>query len=123
MSSIFKNFFQKGQDENTPGEVEYIGEAPASTENVKVTIKVLGQVQGVGFRFTTKEAADQIGVTGVVRNENDGSVYVEAAGDKEQIDHFVDSLAKGPSPAASVDRVIVEYDSSIKNRDSFSQTY
>lgn len=34
-----------------------------------------GRVQGVGFRYLTRRAADLIGVTGWVRNERDGSVF------------------------------------------------
>lgn len=122
MSSIFKNFFDKGKENNTLGEVEYIGDAPSGGQTVKISAKIIGQVQGVGFRFTTKQAADQLGVSGIVRNENDGSVYTEAVGTKEQIDQFIDALAKGPSPAARVERVTVEYDESIEERDCFTQT-
>lgn len=122
MSSLFKNFFEKSQSDNKPGKIEYIGKEPTSDEQVKISVKIYGQVQGVGFRFSTKQAADQLGVGGIVRNENDGSVYVEANGTKEQINQLIDTLAKGPSPAATVDRIVVEYDNSIEERTTFSQT-
>lgn len=120
MSSIFKNFFDKGKENEFSGEIDYLGEEPQS-DPVKVSVKIYGQVQGVGFRFTTKQAADQLGVGGIVRNEPDGSVYVEANGTKEQIQQFLDALAKGPSPAANVNRIVVEYDNSIEERSDFSQ--
>lgn len=45
-----------------------------------------GRVQGVGFRYLTRRAADLIGVTGWVRNERDGSVILEIQGTEEQVD-------------------------------------
>ena len=45
-----------------------------------------GRVQGVGFRYLTRRAADLIGVTGWVRNEADGSVTLEIQGTEEQVD-------------------------------------
>lgn len=45
-----------------------------------------GRVQGVGFRYFTRRAADLIGVTGWVRNERDGSVTLEIQGTEEQVD-------------------------------------
>ena len=44
--------------------------------NVQLTIS--GQVQGVGFRWGTLQLAKQLGITGFVRNQADGTVYVEA---------------------------------------------
>ncbi len=46
----------------------------------------IGRVQGVGFRYLTRRAADLIGVTGWVRNERDGSVTLEIQGTEEQVD-------------------------------------
>lgn len=121
MSSIFKDFFEKGKN-NKPAEVEYIGEAPDSTDTIKISARVIGRVQGVGFRFTTKQAADQLGINGIVRNESDGSVYVEAVGTEEKINPFIETLAKGPSPSATVDRIVIEYDRNIEERNNFSQS-
>ena len=45
-----------------------------------------GRVQGVGFRYLTRRAADLIGFTGWVRNEADGSVTLEIQGTEEQVD-------------------------------------
>ena len=42
----------------------------------KIKMTVNGRVQGVGFRYMTKVVADLIGITGIVRNEDDGSVYI-----------------------------------------------
>ena len=48
-----------------------------------------GRVQGVGFRYNAKYAADTLGVTGWVRNEWDGTVTMEAQGLEESIDRLL----------------------------------
>ena len=47
-------------------------------EMKKINIKITGKVQGVFFRASTKAVADQMGIKGLVKNEKDGSVYIEA---------------------------------------------
>jgi len=48
-----------------------------------------GQVQGVGFRFTTCELAERFAVAGYVRNLRDGRVELVAEGDAEEVDRFI----------------------------------
>ncbi|WP_083540571.1 acylphosphatase [Marinilactibacillus sp. 15R] len=122
MGSIFDGFLKKRQKNAEAAEVEYINERDENLDKVKVSVKIYGTVQGVGFRFTTKQTADEIGVTGIVRNENDGSVYSEAVGTPEQIDQFIEALSKGPSPAAQVDKVVVKFDKNIEEKSNFSQS-
>lgn len=121
MSSIFDQFIQKGKNRKSNGTVEFENEWHDSSDPVKISAKVIGKVQGVGFRFSTKQVAMELGIGGIVRNESDGSVYVEANGSKEQIDHFIEALRKGPSPASEVDKVLVKYEESLKVRDKFTQ--
>ena len=85
----------------------------------KVKIRVEGIVQGVGFRYSTKILADRIHVYGIVKNLNDGSVYIEANGKPENIDHFIKEVRNSPSPSASVDKIFVEEDESIEERVKF----
>ena len=59
---------------------------------MKKYINVTGRVQGVGFRYTTYQLAIEIGLTGTVKNEDDGSVTIEAVGTKEQLDQFLEKL-------------------------------
>ena len=54
-----------------------------------------GWVQGVGFRYRARHAADLYGCTGWVRNEWDGSVIMEIQGTEEQIDAVILSIEKG----------------------------
>lgn len=51
-----------------------------------------GQVQGVGFRWTTCRVAQSHRVRGWVRNEPDGTVRCELEGDPRQIDVFLDAV-------------------------------
>ena len=46
-----------------------------------------GQVQGVGFRYRARHAADVHGCTGWVKNKSDGSVTMEIQDAEEQIGH------------------------------------
>ncbi len=62
-------------------------------------ITVKGKVQGVYFRLTTKAVADQLGVKGFVRNQEDGSVYIEAEGDDFALSSLVDFCKEGPDRA------------------------
>jgi acylphosphatase len=60
------------------------------------SIKVYGKVQGVGFRFYTQKTAREMGVKGYVKNERDGSVYIEAEAEAEIIQSFIHWVEKGP---------------------------
>jgi acylphosphatase len=65
---------------------------------------VVGRVQGVWFRGTTQDQARQLGLSGWVRNCEDGSVEAVACGSREALDKFRSWLHRGPR-AARVDRV------------------
>ena len=54
-----------------------------------------GSVQGVGFRFRARQAANLYGCTGWVRNEWDGSVVMEIQGTEEQIDRVILAVERG----------------------------
>lgn len=63
-----------------------------------------GRVQGVGFRWWTRRTADQLGIAGSVRNMEDGTVEVRAAGSSDTVREFESRLRHGPR-SASVDRL------------------
>ncbi|WP_192988420.1 acylphosphatase [Carnobacterium mobile] len=87
-------------------------------KKVKLTVK--GRVQGVGFRYMTKMVADQLGVFGIVRNESDGSVYIEANGEPEKIDAFIEEIRKSPSPSGKVEHIDLAEDATLPTKDNFS---
>lgn len=70
-------------------------------------ISITGKVQGVYFRATAADEARKLGLTGFVRNESDGSVYIEAEGEEEALQKLVDWSKHGP-PRAQVEEVQVK---------------
>lgn len=86
----------------------------------KVRIHVRGHVQGVGFRFTTQYQAQRIGnVGGIVKNEPDGSVLIEANGPEESVVRFIESLKKTNNRAILIDEITIVDDESIPERKDF----
>ncbi|MBM3821106.1 MAG: acylphosphatase [Acidimicrobiia bacterium] len=67
---------------------------------------VSGRVQGVGFRWFTRDAAVREGVTGWVHNLPDGRVEAFVEGDADAVDRVERALRRGPG-GARVDRVDV----------------
>jgi acylphosphatase len=57
---------------------------------------VRGRVHGVGFRDYTQRVASALGITGYVRNLDDGRVEVYAAGSQQQLSDLAAALRKGP---------------------------
>ena len=64
---------------------------------IRVHIFLSGRVQGVFFRLTTKEWADELGVKGWVRNLHDGRVEAVIEGEEEKVREMLDLMKKGPS--------------------------
>lgn len=82
-----------------------------------INIKVTGKVQGVFFRASTKAVADQIGIKGLVKNQKDGSVYIEAEASEALLELFLDWCKEGPEKSV-VENVEVA-DGEIKNYRNF----
>lgn len=61
-----------------------------------VTAIVTGLVHGVGFRYSTQARAQQLGLTGWVRNRPDGSVEIWAQGTADALARFSSFLERGP---------------------------
>ncbi len=64
-----------------------------------IHLLIKGKVQGVFYRATAKEVAEELGLTGWVKNTKDGDVEIVATGDKDQLDQFAIWCKKGPSKA------------------------
>lgn len=75
----------------------------AETQHAK-RFFVSGNVQEVGFRYFAKRAAEWLGLTGYVRNLNDGRVELYAAGTLEQLAELRRELERGPH-SGSVQKV------------------
>ncbi len=62
-------------------------------------VVVIGRVQGVFFRQTTKRKAQSLGLVGWVRNQSDGSVQLQATGPKGVVMQLIEWCRKGPATA------------------------
>lgn len=74
---------------------------------VRYRIKVKGKVQGVFYRSTAQAKAKELGLSGWVKNEEDGSVLIEAEGEEQKILKLIDWCKEGPGAAIVND---VEYE-------------
>lgn len=73
-------------------------------EKVSLRVTVYGAVQGVLFRSSTADKADDLGLQGYVRNLPDGaSVEVIAEGPKDKLKLLLDYVEKGPPRARITD--------------------
>ena len=82
---------------------------------------ISGKVQGVGYRYSVKLKAESLGISGFVRNQHDGSVFVVAQGEKTAMEHFVRWCYQGP-PAALV-RTIEKIPGTVDDFRNFSILY
>lgn len=82
--------------------------AHAHTMKQSVILTMYGRVQGVGLRYFVKQKADQLRVTGFVRNLANGNVYMEAEGEETSLQLFIHYCRQGPSHAR-VDKTDIQY--------------
>ncbi|MBU0708986.1 acylphosphatase [Patescibacteria group bacterium] len=81
-------------------------------------MKIYGRVQGVFFRANTVEKAQQLGLTGSVRNEPDGTVYIEAEGEEEILKRLLEWCYQGPQ-MGMVDNVNFEFSEKMRGYEDF----
>ncbi|HEY9708474.1 MAG TPA: acylphosphatase [Oculatellaceae cyanobacterium] len=81
----------------------------APQEQIRAHVFISGRVQGVGYRYSTMDEADRLGVNGWVRNLPDGRVEAVFEGSRQVVDEMMRWCHKG-STAAVVKDVAVEYE-------------
>ncbi len=88
--------------------------APHAEKAIRVTVE--GRVQGVGFRYTTRGVAQELGLTGWVRNLLNGAVEVWAQGSIDAVDQLQALLEHGPqgSFVKSVEFEVVDPDRTLE---------
>ncbi len=69
-----------------------------------IAMRIYGRVQGVFFRKHTKLKADELNIKGIVRNDPNGTVYIEAEGSLDAIRIFTDWCNIG-SPDSKVEKI------------------
>jgi len=77
-------------------------------ETKRIGAVVQGRVQGVGFRYFTRDRARDHGLSGWVRNREDGGVEFEAEGEAENVDAFIAEMKEGPALSNISDMTINE---------------
>ena len=80
----------------------------------KVHVMISGDVQGVWFRISTQDKANELGLTGWVKNLFSNAVEIVAEGDMENLSTLLGWLQDGP-PNAKVDKVSIEWEEQTEN--------
>lgn len=89
---------------------------------LRCQIVVHGIVQGVGFRYYSYQNAIKNNIRGWVRNRNDGTVEIEAVGNKEDLIRFIDFIKRG-SNFSHVEHVDINEIEKLRDYDSFQIKY
>lgn len=84
-------------------------------------IQVMGKVQGIFFRTTTQQKAQELGIGGFVRNKSDDSVYIEAEASEDVLNEFIKWLKNGVRNAEV--KKIEKSNGTIKNFNNFDIRY
>jgi acylphosphatase len=75
-----------------------------TSDQVRLEATARGRVQGVGFRYFVLHRGMELGLTGWVANESDGSVRCVAEGPRSELEALLESMERGPA-GALVERV------------------
>ncbi|OGD84875.1 acylphosphatase [Candidatus Curtissbacteria bacterium RBG_13_40_7] len=86
---------------------------------LRVHFYIYGAVQGVFFRRSAKNKADELGIFGWIRNKPDSTVEAVAQGQKDKLNKFISWCKKGP-PFAQVEKVEVEWKKNLEDLEDFS---
>ena len=65
----------------------------------RLTLKIYGTVQGIGYRYTSRKEARKRGFTGYVRNLDDGAVEIVIEGEEKNLKDFIDWCYNGVGSA------------------------
>ncbi len=88
----------------------------------RVHIIISGRVQGVFFRFNTRDLANNLGLTGYVKNLYNGDVEVVAEGNEEKLNRLIEFCKKGPE-SASVTNTKIKYGKAANEFSDFEVRY
>ncbi len=88
------------------------------TTTSRVRLRIVGRVQGVGYRFFIEREAERLALSGWVRNMPDGSVELEAEGERATLEQLVDRARAGP-PLSRVTRIDETWDEGARRHAGF----
>jgi len=92
------------------------------TSKKRLILNISGRVQGVFFRVYAEKKAKELGLTGFVKNEEDGSVSIVAEGLEEKLNELLDWAKKGPQ-MAKVEKINLKQDSATGEFENFKIVY
>ncbi len=75
----------------------------------RIRVMISGDVQGVFFRISAQDKANELGLTGWVKNLFTNAVEILAEGERDQLSVFTGWLHEGP-PNATVDKISIEWE-------------
>ncbi len=84
----------------------------------RIHILYSGKVQGVGFRYTARSVASQLGLAGWAKNLRDGNVEVVCEGEESKLKRFLDEMSK-EFPNHYVDNTDVTWEEPIDKLNGF----
>jgi acylphosphatase len=93
-----------------------------NSDLISVKVVVYGYVQGVFFRAFVSHWADELGLSGYVRNLPSGAVEVLAEGEKKQLEKLISQLKVGP-PSAKVEKLVTNWSGYSGSYSGFSVRY
>ena len=89
-----------------------------TSDPVRLEATARGRVQGVGFRYFVLRRGMELGLTGWVANESDGSVRCVAEGRRSDLEAMLETMERGPA-GALVERVSATWSSATGNLRDF----
>ena len=91
-------------------------------DKIKARVRIEGLVQGVNYRYATRQKALELGVSGWVRNLADGSVECLMEGERDKVEALIRWCHHGPS-GARVTKVTTRWEEYRGDLQGFSITY
>jgi acylphosphatase len=89
-----------------------------NNDTERAHVRVSGQVQGVFFRDSTRQKAEELGLAGWVRNNPDGQVEALFEGPSERVREMVSWCEEGPQ-RASVENVDTDFEGASGDLEGF----
>lgn len=84
-----------------------------------VYLIIKGEVQGVFYRASAKEVAEELQITGWIRNSQSGDVEAMVSGNENNIQQFVEWCKKGPRKAVVKEIIVKETETELKDYNGF----
>ena len=84
----------------------------------QVSLKIFGQVQGTGYRYSAQKQAKKLGLTGYVKNLPDGSVELAAEGEEQDLKDLLAWCYTGVG-SANVDHIDAAWAGSVEEFTDF----